>query len=61
MLKIRACFWQKPEDFLNNRAPTHSYTLNYDDDAERRTLGMRCKEAFDAGWAVATYPVTFKK
>lgn len=60
MLKIRACFWQKPEDFLNNRAPTRSYTLNHDD-AERRTLGMRCKQAFEAGWAVATYPVTVKE
>ena len=61
MLKLRACFWRNPEDLPNNVAPDHSYTLNHDDATERRTLGMRCKEAFDNGWAVATYPVPTEK
>lgn len=61
MLKIRACFWRKPEAFLNNLEPDYSYTLDHDNDVERRTLGMRCSDAFKDGWVVATYPVTAYK
>lgn len=61
MLKIRACFWRSPKAFLNNLEPDYFYTLDHDNDVERRTLGMRCSDAFRDGWAVATYPVTTYK
>lgn len=33
------------------------YTMNHDDQAQRRVLGEQCRNAFEAGQSVATSPV----
>lgn len=34
------------------------WELDHDDPAERRVLGIRCRDAFEAGLSVRTYPAT---
>lgn len=34
-----------------------SYVLNHDDDQHRRTLGERCRVAFESGHCVSTTPL----
>ena len=36
------------------------YTMNHDDHAERRVLGMQCGNAFEVGQGITTYPVKEK-
>lgn len=33
------------------------YIMNHDDAAERRVLGEQCRNAFEAGQCVVTYPI----
>lgn len=33
-----------------------SYTMNHDDAGERRVLGEQCRNAFEAGQMILTYP-----
>lgn len=33
-----------------------SYTMNHDDPAQRRVLGEQCRNAFEAGQSIFTYP-----
>lgn len=32
------------------------YTMNHDDQAQRRVLGEQCRNAFEGGQRVVTYP-----
>lgn len=34
-----------------------AYTMNHDDQAQRRVLGEQCRNAFEGGQRVVTYPV----
>lgn len=34
-----------------------SYTMDHNDPAQRRVLGEQCRNAFEAGQCVLTYPV----
>jgi len=34
------------------------YVMNHDEQAERRVLGEQCRNAFEGGQMVITYPVT---
>lgn len=45
-------------DALDHYETLHSYVLEYDDPQQRSVLGRQCKEAFEAGQFVLTYPVT---
>jgi hypothetical protein len=44
------------EDFESGRDPVRAYTMNHDDETERRTLGAQCRNAFEGGQLVLTYP-----
>lgn len=37
-----------------------TYDMNHNDAAERRVLGEQCRNAFEAGQCVVTYPVGSK-
>lgn len=53
MLKI------KVEIYSCNGAakPIHSYVMDHDNAEERRNLGAQCRNAFEAGQKVVTYPI----
>lgn len=34
-----------------------AYTMDHDDPAQRRVLGEQCRNAFEGGQRVVTYPV----
>lgn len=42
---------------LDNARPAfRTYTMDHDDQAQRRVLGEQCRNAFEAGQCVVTYP-----
>lgn len=44
------------DDFEDAKKPWRSYTMNHDDPSERRVLGEQCRNAFEGGQVVVTYP-----
>ena len=34
-----------------------AYTMNHDDQTQRRVLGEQCRNAFEGGQRIVTYPV----
>ena len=43
--------WDKNESLVRD------YTMNHDDPAQRRVLGEQCRNAFEGGQTIVTYPV----
>ncbi|URA06948.1 hypothetical protein Pfeifenkraut_BL30051 [Xanthomonas phage Pfeifenkraut] len=44
------------DTFEDGAEPFRSYTMNHDDPAERRVLGEQCRNAFEGGQVIVTYP-----
>jgi len=44
------------DSFEDGNKPFRCYTMNHDDPAERRVLGEQCRNAFEAGQVIVTYP-----
>lgn len=42
---------------LGDWPPIAEYTMDHDDPAQRRVLGEQCRNAFEGGQLVVTYPV----
>lgn len=40
--------------------PLRYYMMNHNDPAERRVLGEQCRNAFEAGQVIVTYPESAK-
>lgn len=61
MLKIKVCVLNDSRDkngnVLWNPEPIRLYEMDHDDPAERRVLGEQCRNAFEGGQLVMTYPV----
>ena len=55
-MKVRVQIYAN-EIALSHGIPFKWYTMNHDDAAERRVLGEQCRNAFEAGQCVVTYPV----
>ena len=50
-LRVKATFTAKDGTKLGQ------YVLDHNNDAERKTLGMRCRDAFEQGITVTTTPL----
>lgn len=46
--------------FENGCKPFCEYTMNHNNPAERRVLGEQCRNAFEAGQVIVTYPENAK-
>ena len=44
-------------DYVNGDEPWRMYEMDHDDAAQRRVLGEQCRNAFEAGQVVLTYPL----
>lgn len=44
------------EVWTDNRQLRH-YTMNHDDPVQRRVLGEQCRNAFEGGQRIVTYPM----
>lgn len=53
MLMIKVVVYAKAGDIK----PIAEYEMDHDDPVQRRRLGASCREAFEAGQMVVTYPV----
>ena len=45
-------------DTLDHYEALRDYVIDYDDSAQRRVLAEQCRNAFEAGQFVLTYPVS---
>ena len=43
-------------EIWNDQRLLRKYTMNHDDQGERRVLGEQCRNAFEGGQRVVTYP-----
>lgn len=53
MLQIKVIVYEHPK----SEKVVAEYVMDHDDAAQRRRLGVSCREAFEAGQMVVTYPV----
>lgn len=44
------------DSFEDAEKPFRCYVMNHDDPGERRVLGEQCRNAFEAGQVIVTYP-----
>ena len=44
------------EVWAANGALIRAYTMNHDDQLQRRVLGEQCRNAFEGGQRIVTYP-----
>ena len=49
-LYVRVAVWAA------NGALIRAYTMNHDDPLQRRVLGEQCRNAFEGGQRIVTYP-----
>ena len=56
MLKVRVVQWATLEDFERRLPPQGTYVMDHDKKEERVTLGLRCREAFESGGVILTFP-----
>ena len=45
------------EVWAANGALIRAYTMNHDDRTQRQVLGEQCRNAFEGGQRIVTYPV----
>lgn len=53
MLKIKVVVYESAE----SQKVVAEYVMDHDDAAQRKRLGISCREAFEAGQMVVTFPV----
>ena len=61
MLKVKVVVYPhsvRVEDVMQGKVkPVTEYVMNHDDAVERRRLGQGCRDAFEFGQMIVTYPV----
>ena len=48
--------YRSADSMFDGYDPIRHYTMNHDDQAERRVLGEQCRNAFEGGQCIVTYP-----
>lgn len=43
--------------YMNDKPPLRDYLMDHDDQTQRRVLGEQCRNAFEAGQVIVTFPV----
>lgn len=56
MLQIQVEVYQSIYAYEEGDAPIRAYKMNHDNPDERRVLGQQCRNAFEGGNVVITYP-----
>jgi hypothetical protein len=56
-MKVQVHVYSSLASFEDEWGPMRSYTMDHDDPSQRRVLGEQCRNAFEAGQVVLTYPV----
>jgi hypothetical protein len=54
MLRVLVEVYASVEMFESGADPLSSYTIDHDDDGQRRTLGKQCRNAFEVGQMILT-------
>lgn len=57
MLKVRVEVYQSIASYEIGEKPFRFYIMNHDVPIERKVLGAQCRNAFEAGQVIVTYPV----
>lgn len=56
MLKVQVEVYQSIYDFEEGRTAFRMYQINHDCPEDRRVLGQQCRNAFEGGQLIVTYP-----
>lgn len=58
-MKVEVQVWSSREEFYHSDvfAPIRQYVMDHDDASQRKVLGMQCRNAFEGGQVIVTYPV----
>ncbi|MBN8224897.1 MAG: hypothetical protein J0L89_08790 [Xanthomonadales bacterium] len=56
-MKIMVEVHASTEHLNEDRPPLRCYTMDHDDQAQRRVLGEQCRNAFEAGQCIVTIPL----
>jgi hypothetical protein len=51
-----SALYVRVEVWAANGALVRAYTMNHDDPTQRRVLGEQCRNAFEGGQRIVTYP-----
>lgn len=51
-----SALYVRVEVWAANGALVRAYTMNHDDSTQRRVLGEQCRNAFEGGQRIVTYP-----
>lgn len=55
-MKVYVEVYESLAAFERGSQPFTEYTMNHDDPAQRRILGEQCRNAFEGGQVIVTYP-----
>lgn len=55
-MKVCVEVYDSLKAFESGSHPFREYTMNHDDAAQRRVLGEQCRNAFEGGQVIVTYP-----
>jgi len=56
-MKVKVEVYANHKAFSDGAAPIHQYVMNHNDTHQRRVLGEQCRNAFEGGQVIVTYPV----
>lgn len=54
-MEVRVVVFKSLLDFRDDY-PMRSYIMDHDDPAQRRVLGEQCRNAFEGGQVIVTFP-----
>lgn len=55
-MDIRVMVYESINAFLYDDKPLRAYDMDHNDPVQRRVLGEQCRNAFEGGQVVVTYP-----
>lgn len=55
-MDVRVLVYESLSAFVYDDKPIREYDMNHDDAAQRRVLGEQCRNAFEGGQVIVTYP-----
>lgn len=56
-LIVQVIVYKNRKDFENKNSPLRRYVINHDLALSRKVLGEQCRNAFEAGQVIVTYPI----
>lgn len=55
-MNVRVIVYGSLNAFVYDDKPIREYDMNHNDPAQRRVLGEQCRNAFEGGQVIVTYP-----